>query len=58
MRDAQAQRRGLLLVVVRIDVASSTVKGVKVDTAFFSANHAPAISVKGCLSQHDNKVAS
>ncbi|KAG4217590.1 hypothetical protein PC116_g33930, partial [Phytophthora cactorum] len=34
-------------VVIRLGVASGTVEGVEIDTAFFSGNHAPAISVEG-----------
>ncbi|KAK7948262.1 Dilute domain-containing protein C25B8.08 [Apiospora aurea] len=45
-------------VVIRLGVASGTVEGVEVDTAFFSGNHAPAISVEGCFSQDDNEVLS
>ncbi|CAM1503973.1 Fc.00g015640.m01.CDS01 [Cosmosporella sp. VM-42] len=45
-------------VIVRLGVASGTVEGVEVDTAFFSGNHAPAISVEGCFSQDDDEVAS
>ncbi|KAK8133964.1 hypothetical protein PG984_005976 [Apiospora sp. TS-2023a] len=45
-------------VVLRLGVASGTVEGVEVDTAFFSGNHAPAISVEGCFSQDDNEVLS
>ncbi|KAK0706776.1 Allantoicase [Lasiosphaeria miniovina] len=45
-------------VVVRLGVASGTVDGVEVDTAFFSGNHAPAISVEGCFSQNDGEVLS
>lgn len=36
-------------VVIRLGVASGTVAGVEVDTAFFSGNHAPHISVEGCF---------
>ncbi|KAF3766111.1 Allantoicase [Cryphonectria parasitica EP155] len=36
-------------VVIRLGVASGTVSGVEVDTAFFSGNHAPHISVEGCF---------
>ncbi|OAA67264.1 allantoicase [Niveomyces insectorum RCEF 264] len=35
-------------VVVRLGVASGTVTGVEIDTAFFNGNEAPAISVEGC----------
>ncbi|ORY64029.1 uncharacterized protein BCR38DRAFT_457832 [Pseudomassariella vexata] len=45
-------------VVIRLGVASGTVEGVEVDTAFFSGNHAPAISVEGCFSQDDAEVRS
>ncbi|MBE3043799.1 hypothetical protein IMZ48_14740, partial [Candidatus Bathyarchaeota archaeon] len=44
--------------VVRLGVASGTVIGVEVDTAFFTGNNAPAISVEGCFSQDDDEVAS
>lgn len=45
-------------VVIRLGVSSGTVVGVEVDTAFFSGNHAPAISVEGCFSQNDEEVIS
>lgn len=45
-------------VVVRLGVASGTVEGVEVDTAFFSGNHAPHISVEGCFSADDDEVLS
>ncbi|KAI1460814.1 hypothetical protein F4805DRAFT_465318 [Annulohypoxylon moriforme] len=45
-------------VVIRLGVASGTVKGVEIDTAFFNGNHAPAISVEGCFSSDDNEVLS
>lgn len=45
-------------VVIRLGVASGTVEGVEVDTAFFNGNHAPAISVEGCFSQNDDEVLS
>ncbi|KAI1328617.1 Allantoicase [Xylariaceae sp. FL0255] len=45
-------------VVIRLGVASGTVEGVEVDTAFFSGNHAPAISVEGCFSSDDGEVLS
>ncbi|KAK1772592.1 hypothetical protein QBC33DRAFT_575121 [Phialemonium atrogriseum] len=45
-------------VVIRLGVASGTVEGVEVDTAFFSGNHAPAISVEGCFNQNDDEVVS
>ncbi|KAK3683766.1 galactose-binding domain-like protein [Podospora appendiculata] len=43
-------------VVIRLGVASGTVEGVEVDTAFFSGNHAPAISVEGCFNLNDEEV--
>ncbi|KAK3344051.1 hypothetical protein B0T25DRAFT_593473 [Lasiosphaeria hispida] len=45
-------------VVVRLGVASGTVEGVEVDTAFFNGNHAPAISVEGCFNSDDAEVLS
>ncbi|KAG8160377.1 hypothetical protein KVR01_009913 [Diaporthe batatas] len=45
-------------VVIRLGVASGTVEGVEVDTAFFSGNHAPFISVEGCFSLDDDEVLS
>ncbi|KAI1257032.1 Allantoicase [Eutypa lata] len=45
-------------VVIRLGVASGTVVGVEIDTAFFSGNHAPAISVEGTFSQDDDEVLS
>jgi len=45
-------------VVIRLGVASGTVEGIEVDTAFFSGNHAPAISVEGVFSSDDEEVIS
>ncbi|KAI0556142.1 hypothetical protein F4679DRAFT_569721 [Xylaria curta] len=45
-------------VVIRLGVASGTVEGVEVDTAFFSGNHAPFISVEGCFNSSDEEVLS
>ena len=36
-------------------VASGRVKGVEVDTAFFSGNHAPEIAVQGCFLSDDRE---
>ena len=36
-------------VIVRLGVASGIVRGVEIDTAFFIGNHAPVISIDGCL---------
>jgi allantoicase len=35
--------------VIRLGVASGKVKGVEVDTAFFSGNHAPEVAVQACF---------
>jgi len=43
-------------VVIRLGVASGIVEGIEIDTAFFSGNHAPEISVEGCFSLDDDKV--
>lgn len=45
-------------VIIRLGVASGRVVGVEVDTAFFSGNHAPAISVEGVFSSNDDEVLS
>jgi len=45
-------------VVFRLGVASGKVKGVEVNTAFFSGNHAPEIAVEGCFSSNDDEVKS
>ncbi|EOO00007.1 putative allantoicase protein [Phaeoacremonium minimum UCRPA7] len=45
-------------VVVRLGVASGIVEGIEVDTAFFSGNHAPAITVEGCFNLKDEEVLS
>lgn len=39
-------------------MASGIVTGIEVDTAFFSGNHAPEISVEGCFSDKDEEVVS
>jgi len=45
-------------VIIRLGVASGIVEGIEVDTAFFSGNHAPAISVEGCFCLNDEEVVS
>lgn len=45
-------------VIIRLGVASGIVEGVEIDTAFFSGNHAPEISVEGCFSSSDEEVVS
>lgn len=44
--------------IIRLGVASGTVLGVEVDTAFFTGNYAPACSVEGCFAQGDDEVVS
>jgi allantoicase len=43
-------------VVIRLGVASGIVEGIEIDTAFFSGNHAPAISVEGVFNANDEEV--
>jgi len=43
-------------VIIRLGVASGRVEGVEIDTAFFSGNHAPAISIEGVFSDNDQEV--
>jgi len=43
-------------VIIRLGVASGTVEGIEIDTAFFSGNHAPAISVEGVFLDNDDEV--
>jgi allantoicase len=45
-------------VIIRLGVASGVIGGVEIDTAFFSGNHAPAISVEGVFSSSDEEVVS
>jgi allantoicase len=45
-------------VVIRLGVSSGTIDGIEVDTAFFSGNHAPAISVEGCRLDDDDQFVS
>ncbi len=45
-------------VVIRLGVASGTVEGIEVDTAFFTGNYAPFISVEGCFSDNDDDAVS
>jgi allantoicase len=45
-------------VVIRLGVASGIVEGIEIDTAFFSGNHAPAISIEGVFSSNDEEVVS
>lgn len=45
-------------VVIRLGVASGTIEGIEVDTAFFSGNHAPFISVEGYFSAEDSSGAA
>ncbi|CRK31360.1 hypothetical protein BN1708_018719, partial [Verticillium longisporum] len=45
-------------VILRLGVASGTVEGIEVDTAFFNGNHAPHISVEGVYNLNDDEVVS
>ncbi|KAK4545162.1 Allantoicase [Oleoguttula mirabilis] len=42
-------------VVLRLGVASGKVKGVEIDTAFFSGNQAPEAAVQGCFITNDKE---
>ncbi|KAK5712028.1 Allantoicase [Elasticomyces elasticus] len=42
-------------VVLRLGAASGKVKGVEVDTAFFSGNEAPEVGVEGCFITDDRE---
>lgn len=42
-------------VVIRLGVASGTIKGVEIDTAFFSGNQAPEAAVQGCFASDDRE---
>jgi allantoicase len=35
--------------IIRLDVSSGAISGIKIDTAFFQRNESPAISVEGCF---------
>lgn len=43
-------------VIFRLGVASGRVAGVEIDTAFFTGNHAPEVSVEGSFSADDKAV--
>ena len=45
-------------VVIRLGTASGIVEGIEVDTAHFSGNHAPEISVEGCFCENDEEPVS
>ncbi|GJN67663.1 allantoicase [Purpureocillium lilacinum] len=51
-------RRPFDWVVIRLGVASGTVTGAEADTAFFTGNYGPAVSVEGCFSSSDEEVVS
>lgn len=36
---------------IQLGVASGTVHGIEVDTAFFNGNHAPAVTVEGTFTE-------
>lgn len=42
-------------VVFRLGVASGRVKGVEIDTAYFTGNQAPEIAVQGCFASDDRE---
>nr|POE47986.1 allantoicase [Quercus suber] len=42
-------------VVIRLGVASGTIRGVEIDTAFFTGNHAPEIAVEACFASDDRE---
>ena len=44
--------------IIRLGVASGTISGIEIDTAFFNGNEAPAISVEGCFSSNDEEVVA
>lgn len=45
-------------VIIRLGVASGIISGIEVDTAFFTGNNAPEISVEGVFSHSDEEVVS
>ncbi|KAL0638804.1 Allantoicase [Maublancomyces gigas] len=45
-------------VIIKLGVASGTVHGFEVDTAFFNGNHAPAVTVEGAFIKSGNPDAS
>ncbi|OBT98103.1 allantoicase [Pseudogymnoascus verrucosus] len=44
--------------IIRLGVASGTITGIEIDTAFFTGNNAPEISVEGVFSPSDEEVVS
>ena len=45
-------------VIIRLGVASGLISGIEVDTAFFTGNNAPEISVEGVFAESDDEVVS
>jgi allantoicase len=45
-------------VIIKLGVASATIIGTEIDTAFFNGNHAPAISVEGTFVADDKDLDS
>ncbi|EHK97917.1 putative Allantoicase [Glarea lozoyensis 74030] len=43
-------------VIIRLGVASGSIVGVEIDTAYFQGNEAPAISVEACFATNDSEV--
>jgi allantoicase len=35
--------------IIRLDVSSGAISGIKIDTTFFQLNESPAIFVEGCF---------
>jgi allantoicase len=42
-------------VIIRLGVASGHIEGFEVDTAFFSGNHAPEVSIDACFCTNDDE---
>ena len=42
-------------VIIRLGVASGKVKGVEIDTAYFTGNYAPEIAVQGCSTSDERE---
>jgi allantoicase len=44
--------------IIRVGVASGSIAGIEIDTAFFQGNEAPAISLESCFASNDDEVIS
>jgi allantoicase len=49
-------RQAFDYAIIRLGVASGTISGIEIDTAFFKGNEAPAVSVEACFSSDDDEV--